>query len=146
MICCINSERRSRGLPELTVDPMLVEVARLHSADMGKRGYFSHLAPAASLHTPLDRYAAVLGRQPRTVVGENLGCCDQPVMGLIHNGMMASPEHKANILDKEYVSVGVGVYLLDDGQVWVTQMFRGRLPEAEVAGGQVVGNEVSSRP
>jgi len=129
MMCCINSERRSRGLPELTVDPTLVEVARLHSADMAKRKYFSHLAPGASLHTPMDRYAAVLGKQPRTVLGENLGCCDQPIMGLIHNGMMASPDHKANILDKEYVSAGVGVYLMDDGRVWVTQMFRGKLSE-----------------
>src|SRR5574340_985294 len=77
----------------------------------------------------LDRYAVELGRPPRTVVGENLGCCDSPLMGLIHAGMMESREHRANILDREYVSVGVGVYVLPDGRAWVTQVFRGELPK-----------------
>ena len=132
MVSCINSERESRGLPALSVDPLLVEVARQHSADMAKRKYFSHIAPEPLPRTPIDRYGAALGRPPATVVGENLGCCDQPIMWLIHRGMMASTDHKANILDREYVSVGVGVHVLADGQVWVTQMFRGELPKVGV--------------
>jgi uncharacterized protein YkwD len=128
MVSCINAERREKGLPILSVDPVLVVAARQHSADMAARGFFSHVTPAPSPRTPLDRYAAALGRQPRTVVGENLGCCDSPMMGLIHSEMMESREHRANILDREYVSVGVGIYVLPDGRVWVTQMFRGELP------------------
>ncbi len=129
MVSCINAERREKGLPILAVDPLLVGVARQHSTDMAARGFFSHVTPAPSPRTPLDRYASALGRQPRTVVGENLGCCDSPMMGMIHAGMMASREHRANILDREYVSLGVGVYALPDGRVWVTQVFRGELPK-----------------
>jgi uncharacterized protein YkwD len=133
MLSCVNAERREKGLPLLAVDPVLVVVARQHSADMATRGFFSHVTPAPLRGTPVDRYAAALGRRPRTVVGENLGGCDSPMMGLIHAGMMASREHRANILDREYVSVGVGVYAMPDGRVWVTQMFRGELPRAAEA-------------
>ena len=125
----INSERKERNQEALLIDPVLVAVARRHSEDMARRQYFSHLAPPPEPRTPLDRYAAALGRPPKTVVGENIARADEPVMGMIHNGMMASPDHKANILDAEYVSLGVGIYAMDDGRVWVTQMLRGELPK-----------------
>jgi uncharacterized protein YkwD len=126
---CVNAEREENGLPPLSVDPVLVEVARQHSADMARQGYFSHIAPGPDGPSPLDRYAEALGRKPGTVVGENLATCDAPMIGLIHENMMASPGHRANILDPEYVSVGVGIWTADDGRVWVTEMFRGALPQ-----------------
>ena len=124
----INEERRQRNLASLELDPVLVKVAREHSLDMARRGYFGHLSPAPEATTPLDRYASSLGRRPEAVVGENVGRAPQPVMGLMHLYMMESPEHRANILDAEYARVGVGIHALDDGRIWLTQMFRGPFP------------------
>ena len=124
----INEERRERNLASLELDPVLVKVAREHSLDMARRGYFGHLSPAPKATTPLGRYTSALGRRPEAVVGENVGRAPQPVMGLMHLYMMESPEHRANILDVEYVRVGVGIHALDDGRIWLTEMFRGPLP------------------
>lgn len=124
----VNDERRAQGLATLDLDPVLVEVARRHSLDMATRRYFDHIAPAPAPATPLDRYAAALGQEPRCVVGENIGCAPQPLMGVIHNQMMDSPLHRANITDVEYVRMGVGIYETPDGRVWVTEMFCGATP------------------
>jgi uncharacterized protein YkwD len=120
-----NAERVERDLPPLRLDPLLVQVARHHSRDMAEHGYFAHISPSPALTTPLGRYEAVLGRKPKAVVGENIGRAEQPLMGRIHASMMRSPDHKSNILDVEYTRVGVGIFAFSDGQVWVTQMFRG---------------------
>ncbi len=131
----VNEERRAQGVSPLVLDPVLVQVARDHSLDMARRGYFDHLAPAPSPRTPLDRYAACLGRQPEGVVGENIGRADQPLMTVIHGAMMDSPEHKANITDTEYLRAGIGVCALPDGRVWVTEMFCGGAPANAAASG-----------
>lgn len=44
-----NAERRARGLPELTVDPRLSEIARRHSEEMLRLGYFGHRSPITGL-------------------------------------------------------------------------------------------------
>jgi len=124
----INEERGRRHLASLELDPVLVKVAREHSLDMERRDYFGHLSPAPEATTPLDRYASALGRHPEAVVGENIGRAAQPLMGLMHLYMMKSPEHRANILDGEYARVGVGIHALDDGRVWLTEMFGGEFP------------------
>jgi uncharacterized protein YkwD len=119
----LNTERAKNGLSPLVLDSILTQVARLHSADMEKRNYFSHLEPAPGRANPLDRYVRLLGRKPEGVVGENIACCSQPRMGEIHRGFLASPEHKANLLDRQYTHVGIGIYETSDGRVWLTQMF-----------------------
>lgn len=124
----MNEERSQRNLSLLDLDPVLVKVAREHSLDMARRGYLGHLSPAPEATTPLDRYASALGRRPEVIVGENVGRAPQPVMGMMHLYMMESPDHKANILDVDYARVGVGIHALDDGRVWLTEMFLGPVP------------------
>ena len=124
----MNEERSQRNLSLLDLDPVLVKVAREHSLDMARRGYLGHLSPAPEVTTPLDRYASALGRRPEVIVGENVGRAPQPVMGMMHLYMMESPDHKANILDVDYARVGVGIHALDDGRVWLTEMFLGPVP------------------
>jgi uncharacterized protein YkwD len=131
----VNEERRAQGLCSLDLDPILVQVARGHSLDMAERGYFDHVSPAPAPATPLDRYTAALGRRPDGVVGENIGRAAQPLMAVIHNQMMESPEHKSNITDVEYVRMGVGVYEMADGRVWVTEMFSGSEPSNALTSG-----------
>ena len=127
----VNGERSERGLRALVLDSVLTKVAREHSADMADRGYFSHLAPAPRPRTPLDRYVCALEIAPEKapLIGENIGRAGEPVMAVIHKRMMASAEHRANILDEEYTRMGVGIYALPDGRVWLTEMFGADLPE-----------------
>ena len=125
----LNQARAERRLPRLRLDPTLTSVAREHCADMASRGYFSHFAPGLEPRSPLDRYAAAIGRRPTEVVGENLGRCEQPIMGLLHECLMSSPDHRANLLDREYTRVGVGLMVRSDGRTWLTQMFCGEAPE-----------------
>lgn len=125
LVRLINQERAQNNRPALLLDPLLTQVARQHSVDMQRRDYFSHLEPEPNPRTPLDRYADALQRRPLVVVGENIGRASQPLMALLHAHMMDSPEHRANLLDPQYTRLGVGLHVLPDGRVWVTEMFSG---------------------
>lgn len=121
----LNDERVARGLKPLAVDETLTKVARLHSQDMYKRNYFSHLEPGPEQYNPLDRYVRLLGYRPTCVVGENIATCTGPMIGFMHKSLMESPTHKENILDREYKYVGIGIWMAPDGRTWLTQMFSG---------------------
>ncbi|MBI2601370.1 CvpA family protein [Candidatus Daviesbacteria bacterium] len=113
----VNRERVSRGLKELAFDPALQAVARSHSADMFKRGYFSHYSPEGQ--TVADR--AISTNTDFNVIGENLAYA--PNLDLAHRGLMDSPGHRANILSEDFGRIGIGIY---DGGVYgrmFTQVF-----------------------
>lgn len=117
MLDLINEERVNRGLRALAFDRGLRGVARGHSTDMFKKGYFSHYSPDGktvadrTLETEIDFL----------VVGENLAYA--PSVELAHKGLMNSEGHRANILSPDYSKVGIGVM---DGGVYgrmFTQVF-----------------------
>jgi uncharacterized protein YkwD len=117
MIDLVNKERTIRGLNALTFNPALQKIAREHSADMFKRGYFSHYSPEGK--TVADR--AKQNGINYLVIGENLAYA--PNLELAHNGLMNSEGHKANILSVDYHKIGIGIL---DGGVYglmVTQVF-----------------------
>ena len=117
MIGLVNKERVSRGLKSLTFEVKLESVARSHSEDMFKRGYFSHFSPEGE--TVADR-ANKLNIE-YIVIGENLAFA--PSLDLAHTGLMNSPGHRANILSVDYNKIGIGVM---DGGVYgkmFTQVF-----------------------
>ncbi len=119
-----NTERRRSGLGELTINPMLIQVARQHSREMYERDYFDHASPVAELKTPMKRYLSALGYVPRwACVGENLFYCSivDPVRG--HHCLMESPKHRENIMDRRFDQIGVGAYVAADGRFWLTQVF-----------------------
>ncbi len=53
MLELVNRERTAAGLAPLAHDPELTEVARRHSTDMFRRGYFAHVTPENV--SPFDR-------------------------------------------------------------------------------------------
>ena len=118
MLVLVNNERAKAGLPALRADPEMTRVARAHSRDMFARGYFAHLTPEG--RTPFDRMRSSGVRF--LVAGENLALGQ--TLTICHNGLMNSPGHKANILDKSYGRLGIGI--LDGGMhgLMVTQNFR----------------------
>lgn len=120
----INEERRSRGLPRLKLDLLLVGVAREHSREMCDREYFDHVSPTPGKRTPMQRYLRALPRRPAyACVGENLFYCSVVDVDRGHRALMESPGHRANILYPRFRSCGVGIYKSPSGQFWVTQMF-----------------------
>lgn len=108
-VALLNQERAAQGLPELPVASDLVAVAREHSQWMADSDTLAHNSELGS---------DVSGWQK---VGENVG--RGPSVGSIHDAFMASSGHAANILDRDWTEVGVGVVVVD-GRVWVTQVFR----------------------
>lgn len=117
MVNLVNKERTNRRLKPLEFKEELREIGRLHSADMFKKGYFSHYSPEGK--NVADR-AKEFGVQ-YLVIGENLAYA--PSLELAHNGLMNSEGHRANILSKEYNKIGIGIM---DGGVYglmVTQVF-----------------------
>jgi uncharacterized protein YkwD len=120
----VNQERAQRRLHELTLNPMLVQVARAHSREMADKDYFDHLSPTAGLRTPMDRYLhAVSKRPPYACVGENLFYCSVVDVERGHQALMNSPGHRANILYSRFRQLGVGIYKSPRGEFWVTEMF-----------------------
>jgi len=103
MLVMVNQERQKAGLPPLTIDYKLQNIAIVHAQDMLFRGYFSHNTPEGK--TPFDRMNdAGIAYQ---YAGENLALSanvDTSMAGLMH-----SPGHKANILSPNFQKIGIGV-------------------------------------
>jgi uncharacterized protein YkwD len=115
----LNAERRARGLAALDWDDDLARVAGDWSAHMASTGNFAHrdLGAAGSL-TGMSKFSAL---------GENIAWVEgYPSMGnQLHVGWMKSEGHRANMLQRGFDSVGIGV-VCSGGRAWATQNF-GRL-------------------
>ncbi|MFQ3548325.1 MAG: CAP domain-containing protein [Armatimonadota bacterium] len=119
-----NEERWNQDLGVLSVNPLLVQIAREHSKEMAEKNYFDHYSPTPGLKTPMDRYLSGYGKRPTwAYVGENLFYCSIVDVQRGHRALMQSPKHRDNILNPRYEQMGVGVYIGKDGRFWVTQMF-----------------------
>ncbi len=118
MLDLVNRERAANGLSPLAPDPELTEVARRHSGDMFARSYFAHDTPEG--RNPFDRMRE--GGVRFLAAGENLALA--PSLQVAHNGLMNSPGHRRNILDRQFGRLGIGI--LDGGMrgLMVTQNFR----------------------
>ncbi|HEX2515501.1 MAG TPA: CvpA family protein [Chloroflexota bacterium] len=103
MLDLINVERLRAGLRPLVADERLREVARQHSQEMFRLGYFAHVSPSAG--SPADRLQR--SGVPFATAGENLAYA--PTVEVAHSGLMASPGHRKNILTPEFNRVGIGV-------------------------------------
>lgn len=114
----VNRERTQRGLQALQADTELTKVARAHSDDMFKRGYFSHYTPEG-----LDPFDRMKNDDVHFLTGgENIAITQTLTMA--HTGLMNSPGHRANILNPAFGRLGIGI--LDGGihGLMITQAFR----------------------
>jgi uncharacterized protein YkwD len=85
---------------------------------MLRRGYFSHYTPEG--HDPFYRIRAA--KIPFRTAGENLALA--PTLPMAHEGLMNSPGHRANILQKSFGRVGIGIMAGGPHRLMVTQNFR----------------------
>jgi uncharacterized protein YkwD len=119
MFDLLNQERAQHGLATLDWDPRLQEVARAHSEEMWRLGYFAHDSPVHG--SPGDRLDTA-GISYRAA-GENLALA--PSVEIAHRGLMRSEGHRANILSPEFTRVGIGVVTTPSGSTMFTQDFTG---------------------
>lgn len=121
-----NEVRQRNGVPTLTWENSLREVARAHSADMLVRNYFSHVNPEG--RSPHERILAGC-RYPLSMTGENIWMGSGRQTGdirqlarIIVDNWMSSPGHRKNLLRPEFTDIGVGV-AANGKNVQVTQVF-----------------------
>jgi uncharacterized protein YkwD len=117
MLQLINDERTSRGLAPLRMSEKARQVGRSYSVRIFAEGRFSHRGSDGS--SPFDRMEA--GGLKFRAAGENLALA--PTLSQAHIGLMNSPGHRANILSKNYHSVGIGIVRSPTYGLMVTQDF-----------------------
>jgi uncharacterized protein YkwD len=111
-LCLVNQERTSRGEAPLQPNAHLQQSAQSHTESMAFGDYFEHDGPGGD--TPLSRMI-VAGYIPSGNVGyeigENIGwgTFSLGTPRAIVAAWMASPGHRANILDIHFRDTAVGV-------------------------------------
>jgi uncharacterized protein YkwD len=114
MLADMNRVRSRHGLNRLRLSPKLAAAALQHSAEMGRRGYFSHnSANGGAFWRRIERYYGSSGYR-YWVVGENLLWSSPSVDADGALKMwMRSPEHRANLLNREWREVGLAAVHVD---------------------------------
>lgn len=112
----VNQERASAGCQPVRADGQLASLARDHSADMAARGFFDHTDPDGN--SPWDRAEA---RGIDNMGGENIAR-GQASAESVMKAWMDSPGHRANILNCDFKTLGVGAHFAQGGPWW-TQAF-----------------------
>ncbi len=111
-LCLVNRERMSRGEAALKANVRLQVAAQGHSEDMSAGDYFEHDGRHGD--TPLSRMRAagyIFSTHIGYAVGENIGWATLwlATPKAIVASWMASPGHRANILDATFRESGIGV-------------------------------------
>jgi len=103
----LNAERTSAGLPHLVPDAGIRTAARRHGQELFASGHLSHRSRDG--RWPIQRIKALGIRA--SFVGENLAYAAD--IGEAHRTLMASADHRRNILSPRYRRIGLAV--LDGG-------------------------------
>jgi uncharacterized protein YkwD len=112
VVCLLNLVRRSNGLRPLRISQALNEAAVEQGRDMVFNGYMSHFSPSRGGLTQRIRATGWLRKAKGWLLGENLGYIrarynDTPA-GIVAR-WMASPAHRANILNPLFRATGLAV-------------------------------------
>ncbi|MFI7386996.1 CAP domain-containing protein [Streptomyces sp. NPDC049813] len=116
VLSLVNQERAKVGCSPVTADGDLAALATTFSEDMAARDFFDHTDPDGA--SPWDR-AKKAGIS--NLGGENIARGQADAQSVME-AWMNSPGHKANILNCDYKTLGVGVHF-GSGGPWWTQDF-----------------------
>jgi uncharacterized protein YkwD len=105
----VNAHRAAAGCPALRADDQLGRAAALHAQDMVAQGYFSHTSLDG--RTFGDRVTAQGYPRPG---GENIAAGQKTAQAVV-DAWMASEGHRANILNCDFTTMGLG----RSGNTWV---------------------------
>lgn len=122
VLALLMAARQQHGLAVPQLDATLVGIARTRSSDMAGRGYFSHYTPeGATFFDLLDAFGV-----PWQVAGETLArnnFADGQTAAAAAQRLLASPAHRAVILDPQYTTVGIGHATDGRGMHYYTVIF-----------------------
>lgn len=104
LLAAVNAARQAAGRPPLAADPRLDAAAQAHAEDMLARSYYSHESPEGG--TPRTRVEAAGCRAE--LVAENIAARHlTPELAMA--GWMSSADHRRNVLDPRFATMGAGV-------------------------------------
>jgi len=118
VVALTNAQRKAHGCGALRIDDRLVQAARAHSTDMVQQGYFSHTGSNGSSFVAREISAGYPKKGPSA---ENIAWGYRTPQDVV-TGWMNSPGHRANILNCDFKTLGVGVHF-GTGGPWWTQDF-----------------------
>ncbi len=101
----VNNERISLGILSLTENSLLNQIALDRLDDMFAKGYFEHTSPSGRT---VGDFAKNVSYE-YLVIGENLALGDYLSDSVLVSAWMASPGHKANIVNQNYSETGIAV-------------------------------------
>lgn len=101
----LNDARARQGLPLLEWDNKAAAIARAHCEDMLRSGFVGHTSPTTGDVDDRFRRAGVQG----AIIRENVARGYGP--WAIHQSLMHSPGHRANMLAPDITRVGIGAVL-----------------------------------
>lgn len=112
-----NADRAKAGLSPLKLDQGLVRAARAHATVMAAQKHISHQFSGEP--SPSDRIAAVSNLHLKRV-GENVAVA--PNVEDAHDALMASAQHRDNLLSPKFDLAGFGVFR-EGHAIYVAQDF-----------------------
>jgi uncharacterized protein YkwD len=105
MLALLNEGRRAAGAAELAADAELTTIALAHTRDMVAAHFFGHQSPTTGRVEDRVRRAGLSVIR----LGENVSQGDS--VEAAYAALMASPSHRANMLEPAFTHVGIGVVL-----------------------------------
>ena len=112
----INESRKLVGAHRLPMSKTLNQIAQEYASQMADEDFVSHTSPIGER---LDHRSSILQQRAERVL-ENLSV--GATVGEVHDQLMASPAHRAAILDNEVTHVGLGISA-SGGQLFSVQVF-----------------------
>lgn len=114
----VNVQRVQNGLQPLAQNWQASRVARYKSQDMIDRNYFAHISPTyGSPFVMMENFGLKF-----SAAAENIAYGQTSAQSVM-TSWMNSAGHKANILNKSFTHIGVGVAKKANGTLYFTQMF-----------------------
>lgn len=114
----VNLERARAGLNTLARSQVLENQAEQYACELIHYDFFDHVNPVTGSH--LDDRAEAFGYD-YYVIGENLAA-GQRTPRQAFDDWMASPGHRANIMDPRFEEIGIGIRTGGDyGLYWVQE-------------------------
>jgi len=134
VIRLVNEERAKKKLPPLAYEPSLLPIADLRARECSE--LFSHTRPNGDPWSTAFTELGVFGHR-----GENLAY-GQKSPAKVVAAWMASPGHKANILNEKYQMLAVGVYQEGKTLYWAQAFLGDPYGSGAIPDAPEISNEV----
>ncbi len=111
VLCLHNAERARHGLPRLSESPRLRRAAKRHSSHMVDARFFDHTSPSGTTMLDRIRRTGYTSGARGWSLGENIawGSGRLATASQIQRAWMKSPGHRANILQRSFRQIGIGI-------------------------------------